>query len=87
MDCSSCCIHILLQSKLVFQIRVTSAPLNGFIFFSQVVAIEYNNNVSIRAMVAITETTYNTLAKILITGNSIWNLDFFPPCCSTILCE
>jgi len=62
---------------VVFQIRVTSAPLNGFIFFSQVVAIEYNNNVSIRAMVAITGTTYNTLAKILITGNSIWNLDFF----------
>jgi len=58
MDYSSCRIRTLLQSKLVFQIRVTSPPLNGFIFFSQVVAIEYSNNVSTHAMVAITITPW-----------------------------
>jgi len=42
----------------VFQIGVTSPPLNGFIFFSQVVAIEYSNNVSTHAMVAITITPW-----------------------------
>ena len=59
---------------LVFQIRVTSAPMNGFIFFSQIVAIGYNSTVSIRAMLG---TTYNTLAKILFTCYGVWNLDFF----------
>ena len=61
---------------LVFQIRVTSAPLNGFVLFSQVV-VSANNNVSIRATVAYTGTTFNILAKIAFTGYGIWNLDFF----------
>ena len=70
---------------LVFQIRVTSAPLNGFILFSQIVARSYNRNVSIEAMFGHTGSTYNTLAKILFTGYGIWNLEFFrlvvPPFC------
>ena len=70
---------------LVFQIRVTSAPLNGYIFFSQVVVIVYNNNVSVRAMFGMTGTTYNILGRILMTGYGIWNLEFFclvvPPFC------
>ena len=70
---------------LVFQIRVTSAPLNGFIFFSQVVVIVYNNNVSVRAMFGTMGTTYNILGKILFTCYGIWNLEFFrhivPPFC------
>jgi len=70
---------------LVFQIRVTSAPLNGFIFFSQVVVIVYNNNVSVRAMFGTMATIYNILGRILFTGYGIWNLEFFclvvPPFC------
>jgi len=70
---------------LVFQIRITSAPLNGFIFFSQEVVIVYNIIVPIRAMFGTTGTIYNTLAKILFTCYGIWNLDFFrlvvPPFC------
>ena len=38
---------------MVFQIRVTSAPLNGFVLFSQAV-VSANNIVSIRVMVAYT---------------------------------
>ena len=70
---------------LVFQIRVTSAPMNGFIFFSQTVVISYNYNVSIRAMFGTTGTIYNILGRILFTCYGIWNLEFFrhvvPPFC------
>jgi len=62
---------------VVFQIRVTSAPLNGFILFSQVVVIAYNSVVALRAMSAYTGTTYNVLGKILLTGYGSWNLEFF----------
>ena len=60
---------------VVFQIRVTSAPLNGFILFSQVVVIAYNYVVALRAMFAYTGTTYTVLGKIIFTGYGIWNLD------------
>jgi len=70
---------------LVFQIRVTSAPLNGFVFFSQTVVISYNYNALIHAVLGTMGTTYNILGKILFTCYGIWNLEFFrhivPPFC------
>ena len=51
---------------LVFQIRVTFAPLNGFILFSQTVVVTYSN-VSVRKMFSRTGNTCNILAKILFT--------------------
>ena len=69
---------------LVFQIRVTSAPLNGFILFSQAVVSAYNSLVDFNALLTYTD-TLNILAKILFTGYGIWNLEFFhyfvPPFC------
>ena len=70
---------------LVFQIRVTSAPLNGFILSSQAVVIVYNSKVSVHAMFDQTGTTSNILANIVFTDYGIWNLEFFrtvvPPFC------
>ena len=70
---------------LVFQIRVTSAPLNGYILFSQAVVIVYNSKVSVHAMFDHTGTTSNILANIVFTGYGIWNLEFLrtavPPFC------
>ena len=53
---------------LAFQIRVTFAPLIGFILFSQAVVVTYSNNVSVRIMLGHTGSTCNILAKILLTG-------------------
>ena len=70
---------------LVFQIRVTSAPLNGFILYSQAVGIAFNYLVALHAVIAYTGTSFKILAKILFTGYGIWNLEFFrhvvPPFC------
>jgi len=71
---------------LVFQIRVTSAPLNGFILYSQAVVIAYNYLVALHGMFVYTGTSFNILAKIIFTGYGIWNLEL-PLCCSTILSE
>ena len=70
---------------VVFQIRVTSAPLNGFILFSQIIASSYNRSVSVHAMFDHMGTTFNILANIVFTGYGTWNLEFFrhivPPFC------
>jgi len=70
---------------VVFQIRVTSAPLNGFILFSQVVVIAYNSVVALRAMSAYTGTTYTVLGKIIFTGYGMVLppslMSLLPSCC------
>ena len=77
------CVTLLYFIFAIFQLQITSSPLNVVVYFSQVIVIS----------VAIDPTTYSAVmcaissavVKLLLTVYGIWNLDFFryaiPPIC------
>ena len=68
---------------MFFHIRLTSAPMVAFVFYSQVVVSAFSSMVSNRLIFNST-IIYNFL-NILVSFYGIWNLDFFrfiiPPFC------
>ena len=71
---------------LTFRIRITSAPMNCFVMFSQLVTISLNHSPEFQgALMAELSTTSRAVFKVILTGYGFWNLDFFryliPPFC------
>jgi len=71
---------------LTLRIRITSAPMNCFVMFSQLVVNVANRSPTFRgALMAELNTTSHVLLKVILTGYGFWNLDFFryfiPPFC------
>jgi len=65
---------------LTLRVRITSAPMNCFVMFSQLVVIVLN-----KALMAELDKTSLGVFKVILTGYRFWNLDFFhyliPPFC------
>ena len=71
---------------LTLRIRITSAPMNCFVLFSQIVVTVFNQYSWIHgALVSEQDTTSRAVFKVILTGYGFWNLDFFryfiPPFC------
>ena len=71
---------------LTLRIRITSAPMNCFVMFSQLVVNVLNHDPGIYgALMAELDTTSRAVFKVILTGCGFWNLDFFryliPPFC------
>ena len=71
---------------LTFRIRITSAPMNCFVMFSQLVVILANQSpFFLGALMEQLNSTSRALLKVILTGYGFWNLDFFryfiPPFC------
>ena len=71
---------------LTLRIRITSAPMNCFVMFSQLVVIVLNqDSVFHGALMAELDKSSLGVFKIILTGYGFWNLDFFryliPPFC------
>ena len=72
---------------LVFQVRLTSAPITCFIMYSQLIVLAFYeecglesvNTVSVFSQIKFTDsgTTLRTGTKILLTIYGVFNLDFF----------
>ena len=59
---------------IIFQIRVTSAPMNAFIFFCQVLSIVLNSQ---PYSILTTSPFIHSITIVLATLYGSWNLDFF----------
>jgi len=70
---------------LTFQICITSAPMNCFVIFSQIVV--FANPMFEAALKAELDRTSHAVLKVILTGYGFWNLAFFSLFHSTILCE
>ena len=74
---------ILFLFLLMFQVRITSGPLNAYIFASQLIVSAINSSVTFER----TSTVIRVAVLICCTIYGIWNLDFFryliPPFCAT----
>ena len=71
---------------LTLRIRITSAPMNCFVMFSQLVVISLSHSPEFQgALMAELDTTSRAVFKVILTGYGFWNLDFFryfiPPFC------
>jgi len=68
---------------LTFRIRITSAPMNCFVMFSQLVVFASQEFEA--ALMAELDGTSRAVLKVILTGYGFWNLDFFryfiPPFC------
>ena len=71
---------------LVFQISFTSAPVTGFVMYSQIIMFELilRDGPQMRYMMA-EGSSFSTFIQVIATFFGIWNLDFFwyiiPPFC------
>ena len=71
---------------LTLRIRITSAPMNCFVMFSQLVVISINHSPEFHgALMAELGITSRAVFKVILTCYGLWNLDFFryliPPFC------
>ena len=71
---------------LTLRIHITSAPMNCFVLFSQLVVNYLNHSPSVQgALMAELDATSRTLFRVILTGYGFWNLDYFryliPPFC------
>ena len=71
---------------LTFRIRITSAPMNCFVMFSQLVVISINHSPEFHGvLMAELGITSHAVFKVILTCYGFWNLDFFryliPPFC------
>ena len=71
---------------LTLPIRITSAPMNCFVMFSQFMVISLEKSPEFQgALMAKLSTTSRAVFKVILTGYGFWNLDFFryliPPFC------
>ena len=71
---------------LTLRIRITSAPMNCFVMFGQLVVIVQNQNPGFReALMSELDKTSLAVFKVILTCYGFWNLDFFryviPPFC------
>ena len=71
---------------LTLRIRITSAPMNCFVMFSQFVVIVLNFSEGFQgALMEELDTTSRVVFKVILTGYGFWNLDYFryliPPFC------
>ena len=60
-----------------FNISATSAPMNAFVFFSQIVTIPYFHNPYALMFGYREQPSYKVLEALVSFPYSIWNLDFF----------
>ena len=71
---------------LTLRIRITSAPMNCFVMFSQFMVISLKKSPEFQGiLMAELSTTSRAMFKVILTGYGFWNLDFFryfiPPFC------
>ena len=71
---------------LTLQIRITSAPMNCFVMFSQSLVNLLNHDPGFHgALMSELGKTSRTVFKVILTGYGFWNLDYFryliPPFC------
>jgi len=71
---------------LTLRIRITSAPMNCFIMFSQILVTLINEDSKIHVvLMEKLDTTSLAVFKVILTGYGFWNLDYFryfiPPFC------
>ena len=70
---------------MVFQIKMTAAPMATFVFYCQIVVITFANSVISTTMQQDLNGVASMYMKVLLTIYGIWNLDFFrllvPPFC------
>ena len=67
---------------LIFRLSVTTGPLNGFVFFSEVFASPQNLklfNVLTSVSIGINRNAFEIFIKVIFTLYGFWNLDFFRP--------
>ena len=69
-------LTILFFLIMFFNVSVTSAPANAFIFFSQMVTIP-RHMVVIEAALALSEQGSDRAISVIAAPYGIWNLDFF----------
>ena len=63
---------------LTFRIHITSAPMNCFVMFSQLVVNVLTHNPEFYgALMAELDVTSRDVFKVIITGYGFWNLDYF----------
>jgi len=63
---------------LTFRIRITSAPMNCFVMFSQLVVIAVNHSPGFHgALMAKLDVPSCVMFKVIITWYGFWNLDYF----------
>ena len=60
---------------LTFRIHITSAPMNCFVMFSQIVVFASPEFEA--ALMAELDKTSRAVLKVILTGYGFWNLDFF----------
>ena len=71
---------------LTLRIRITSAPMNCFVMFSQlIVNVVTHNQEFYGTLMAELDVTSRVILKVILTGYGFWNLDYFryliPPFC------
>ena len=71
---------------LTFRIRITSAPMNCFVMFSQSLVNLLNHDPGFHgALMSELDKTSRTVFKVILKGYGFWNLDYFryliPPFC------
>ena len=71
---------------LTFRIRITSAPMNCFVMFSQSLVNLLNHDPGFHgALMSELDKTSRAVFKVILTGYGFWNLDYFryliPPFC------
>ena len=71
---------------LTLRIRITSAPMNCFVMFSQLVVTLINQDPEIHAMLmSELDAISYAVFKVILAGYGFWNLDYFrfliPPFC------
>ena len=71
---------------LTLRILITSAPMNCFVMFSQLVVVVLNHSPwFLSSLLAELDTTSRALFKVILKGYGFWNLDYFryivPPFC------
>jgi len=71
---------------LTLRIRITSAPMNCFVMFRQLIVVALNNSPwFLSSLLAELDTTSCALLKVILSGYGLWNLDYFryliPPFC------
>ena len=71
---------------LILRIRITSAPMNCFVMFSQLLINVLNHSPwFMSSLMASLDVTSRAFLKVILTGYGFWNLDFFryliPPFC------
>jgi len=82
-------ITVLYFLVVIFHIRTTSSPLSALVFMSQVMVYTIRLNVlAVRMYIENEVTGFSYVAlQVMLVLCSIWSLDFFSICHSTILCK